>query len=83
MNEIRASMTVRWPSRVTVLRCRVIMARVAAEPQNSREVEAEGDATAWFRVLVMSRANKMEKMAPRVPPHVSGMNEVRFLDCGE
>lgn len=56
---------------------------MAAEPQNSREVEAEGDAPAWFQVLVMSRAKKTEKMAPRVPPHVSGMNEMRFLDCGE
>jgi len=68
---------------VAVLRCRVIMARVAAEPQNSREAEAKGDAPAWYRVLMMSRARKMEKMALRVPPHVSGMNEVRFLDCGE
>jgi len=72
---------------MAVLRCRVIMAQVAASPQNSREAEAEaeaeGDAPAWFRVSVMSRVRKMEKMAPMVSPHVSGMNEVRFLDCGE
>jgi len=68
---------------VAVLRCRIIMARVAAESQNSREAKAERDAPAWYRVSVMSRARKMEKMTLRVPPHASGMNEVRFLDCEE
>ena len=45
------------------------MARVAAEPQNSREAEA--DAPARERASVVSAARKMEKMAPSVPPHVS------------
>ena len=47
------------------------MARVAAEPQNSREADVEGDAPARDRASVVSAARKMEKMAPRVPPHVS------------
>jgi hypothetical protein len=70
-NGISASMTVRWPSRAAVLRCSVMMARVAAEPQNWREAEAEEDAPARDRASVVSAARKMEKMAPRVPPHVS------------
>ena len=44
------------------------MARVAAEPQNSREADVEGDAPARDRASVVSAARKM---APRVPPHVS------------
>jgi hypothetical protein len=44
---------------------------VAAEPQNSRE--AEVDAPARDRASVVSATRKMETMAPRVPPHVSGM----------
>ena len=31
-------MTVRWPSHAAVLCCTVTMARVVADPQNSREV---------------------------------------------
>jgi hypothetical protein len=64
-------MTVRWPSRAAVLRWKVLMARVAAEPQNSREAEVERDAPARERASVVSAARKMEKMAQRVPPHVS------------
>ena len=47
------------------------MARVAAEPQNSREAEAEVDVLVRGRALVVSAARKTEKMAPRVPLHVS------------
>ena len=50
----------------------MVMARVAAEPQNSRETEAEVDALARGRASVVSAARKTEKMAPRVPLHVSG-----------
>jgi hypothetical protein len=47
------------------------MAQVAAEPQNSRKAEAEMVAPARERGSVASAARKMmEKMVPRVPPHV-------------
>ena len=55
---------------MAVLRCRVTMAQVA-EPQNSREVEAEADVPARDRASVVSAPRKMEKIAPKVP-HVSG-----------
>jgi len=48
-----------------------MMARVAAEPQNSREVDA--DAEARVRASVVSAMRKMETMAPTVPLHISGM----------
>jgi len=51
----------------------MMMALVAAEPQNLREAETEVGALARDRALVVSAARKMETMAPRVPPHVSGM----------
>jgi len=71
-------MTVR-SSRTPVLRCSVVMARVAAEPQNSREAEVEEDEPVRERTSVVSAARKMEKMAPRVPPHVyvTKINELR------
>ena len=62
-----------WPLRAPVLRCSMMMALVAAEPQNLREAETEAGALARDRALVVSAARKMETMAPRVPPHVSGM----------
>jgi hypothetical protein len=46
----------------------VMVARVAAEPQNSREA----DSPVRERTSVVSAARKMGKMAPREPPHVSG-----------
>ena len=53
-----------------------------AEPQNSGEAEAEG-APARYRASVMSAAKMMEKVPLKVPPHVSRMNEVKFVNCGE
>jgi len=50
-----------------------MMARVAAEPQNSREAEAEADAPPRDRASVVSATRKMETMVPRVPLHISGM----------
>jgi hypothetical protein len=61
-----------WPSCTTVLRCSMmvpLVVRVAAEPQNSREAEA--DAPARDPAWVVSAARKMETMAPRLPLHVS------------
>ena len=65
MNEIKVSRTVRWPLRAPVLRCSMVMALVAAEPQNLREAEAEVDALARDRALVVSATRKMETMSPR------------------
>jgi hypothetical protein len=56
-----------------VLRCSVMITRVAADPQNSREAEAAVDAPARDRASVLSATRKMETMTPRVPLHVSGM----------
>ena len=43
-----------------VFHCSMVMARVAAEPKNSREAEAEVDAAARNRASVVSVARKME-----------------------
>ena len=50
---------VRWPLRAAVLRCRVVMAQVAAEPQNSREAEVVGDEPARDQASVVSAARKI------------------------
>jgi len=41
-------------------------APLSAEPQNEGEAEAEGDAPARYRALVMSAAKKVEKVALKV-----------------
>jgi len=60
-------------SRKALLLCSVVMARVTTEPKISREAEAELDAPARDRASAVSAARKMETMAPRAPPRLSGM----------
>ena len=47
-----------------------MMARVAAEPQSSREVEVDDPARDW--ASMMSAPRNMKRMVPREPSHVSG-----------
>jgi hypothetical protein len=75
---IRASMTVRWPTRAAVRCLRVSKASRAVLPRKEGVMAGWGSWAAEAMREVVNPARKMENMAPRVPPQASSMISVSW-----